>query len=465
MAVKEWKLKRRNRGDWMFSKSDLRKLLIPLIIEQLLSVLVGMVDVVMVAEVGEAAVSGVSLVDAINLLLIQLLAAMATGGAVVAGQALGCRDEKRACRAGNQLLLATTVLSTAIMALSLLGNRVILRTLFGKIEADVMANARLYFYITALSFPFLAVYNSCAALYRTMGNSKVSMKTSLVMNGLNIAGNALGVYVLRVGVAGVAVPTLISRMVAAGIMLVIIRNEKNQIHIEKHLRLGYEPEMIKQILRIGVPSGMENGMFQLGKIMVQSLVSSMGTTAIAGFAVASNLVNFEYLPGTAIGMGLVTVASQCVGAKEFNQVKQYTRKFIILDYCIIACIVLALDLFRGPVIGFYNLSPEAAAIASQLILFHGFMMLVWPPAFVIPHALRAASDVTFTMVIAVSSMWIFRIGLACLLVKVFHVSVIGVWIGMCVDWIFRAAVFLWRMVSGKWMRHGSDDKLKRKSEA
>ncbi len=446
----------------LFSSRDLRRLLIPLIIEQFLAVLVGMIDVVMVAEVGEAAVSGVSLVDAINLLLIQLLAAMATGGAVVAGQLLGCKNAERACHAANQLLLVTTVFSGGIMALSLLGNKVILSTLFGKIEADVMSNARLYFYITSLSFPFLAIYNSCAALYRVMGNSKVSMETSLVMNGMNIAGNALGVYVLRVGVAGVAVPTLISRMTAAAIMLYIIRNEKNAVHVDRRLRLGYEPAMIRQILKIGVPSGMENGMFQFGKIMLQSLVSTMGTTAIAGFAVAGNMATLEYLPGTALGMGMVTVVSQCVGAKEFGQVKYYVKRLVLLNYGILLGIVLVIGLIHKPVISIYQLSPESAAVAAGLILFHGFAMSVWPPAFLLPHALRAASDVTFTMVVSVSSMWVFRIGMAYLLVRVFHTSVMGVWIAMSIDWIFRAIVFTGRMLKGKWMRHGSEERLKRR---
>lgn len=446
----------------LFSNRDLRKLLLPLIVEQFLSVLVGMIDVVMVAEVGEAAVSGVSLVDAVNLLLIQLLAAMATGGAVVAGQLLGCKNEERACHAANQLLLVTTVFSGMIMVLSLLGNRVILSVLFGKIEAEVMSNARLYFYITAISFPFLAIYNSCAALYRIMGNSKVSMKTSLVMNGMNIGGNAIGVYILRAGVAGVAVPTLFSRMAAAGIMLYIIRNEKNPVHVDRRLRLGYEPDMIRQILKIGIPGGMESGMFQLGKIMVQSLVSALGTTAIAGFAVAGNMATIEYLPGLALGMGMVTVVSQCVGAKEFGQVKQYVKKLLILNYTILFCIVLVIDLFRIPIIGIYNLSPESASVAAGLILFHGFAMLAWPLAFLLPNALRAASDVTFTMAAAVASMWIFRIGLAYLLVKVFRMPVIGVWIAMSADWVFRALLFTIRILSGKWMRHGSDEKPKQK---
>ena len=198
--------------------------------------------------------------------------------------------------------------------------------------------------------------------------------------------------------------------------------------------------------------------------MVQSLVSTMGTTAIAGFAVAGNLVTLEYLPGTAIGMGLVTVASQCVGAKEFGQVRYYTKRFILLDYLILAGIVLILDVFSGPIVGIYNLSPEAAAAARDLIIFHGCAMALWPPAFLLPNALRAASDVTFTMVVAVSSMWIFRIGLAYLFVKQFHMPVLFVWVAMSIDWIFRFFMFLWRMASGKWQRHGSDERLKRKKK-
>ena len=436
----------------MFSRKDLIRLLVPLIIEQFLSVLVGMLDVVMVAEVGEAAVSGVSLVDSINLLLIQLLAAMATGGAVVAGQALGMKDEKMACLAADQLLLVTTLISLGIMALSLLGNGLILDLLYGSIESDVMHNASVYFYITALSFPFLAVYNSCAALYRIMGNSKVSMKTSLLMNCINVAGNAIGVYVLHAGVAGVAVPTLVSRAVAAIVMLVIIRDEKNQIHVDRHFKLGFRPDVIRDILHIGIPNGMENGMFQLGKIMVQSLVSTMGTASIAGFAVAANLANIEYLPGLAIGLGLVTVASRCAGAGEYEQVIYYTKKLVILNYAILAVIVLLLDIFRGPVIGLYNLSDEAAAIASAMILYHGFSMIIWPPAFAAPNALRAVSDVTFTMLVSVGSMWAFRIGLAYVFVKFFDLPVLFVWVAMSFDWIFRFILFIWRFKSGKWMQ-------------
>lgn len=435
----------------MFSRRDLSRLLVPLIIEQVLAVLVGMADVVMVAAVGEAAVSGVSLVDSISLLIIQLLAALATGGAVVCSQYLGRKEPKQACIAANQLLLSTVLLSVVIMAVALIGSRPLLRLIFGNIAPDVMQNAEIYFFLSALSYPFLAIYNSCAALYRSMGNSKVSMKTSLCMNGINIAGNAICVFGLHMGVEGVGIPTVISRATAAVIMLVIVRNENNVIHIDRKLRLGFHPSMIQNILRIGVPAGMENSMFQLGKILVQSLVATLGTASIAGFAVAGNLVNFEYLPGTAIGLGMVTVIGQCVGAGEYKQARQYTKSLIKLNYIILAGLSVLLSLLAGPLVSIYNLSPEAASIAEQLILVHSVAMLIWPVSFALPNTLRAATDVKFTMLTSIFSMWAFRIGMSYVLVLVCGWGVMGVWVAMFIDWAFRAALFAWRFHSGKWI--------------
>lgn len=435
----------------MFSKKDLYRLLIPLIVEQILAVLVGMADVVMVAAVGEAAVSGVSLVDSISMLIIQLLAALATGGAVVCSQYIGRKDAKNASIAANQLLLSTFLLSIVIMAVALIGNRALLGTIFGKIEFDVMNNAQIYFFLSALSYPFLAVYNSCAALYRSMGNSKVSMKTSLCMNAINVTGNAICVFGLHMGVAGVGIPTLVSRATAAIIMLVIVRNPNNLIHVDKHLRLGFHPRMIRNILRIGVPAGMENSMFQLGKILVQSLVSSLGTVSIAGFAVASNLVQFEYLPGTAIGLAMVTVIGQCVGAGEYQQAKSYTKYLIKINYIILAVLAALLAALSVPMVSIYNLSPGASAIAVDLIVFHSVAMVVWPISFALPNTLRAATDVKFTMLTSIFSMWAFRIGLSYVLVLGMSMGVMGVWIAMFADWVFRAILFFFRFRSNRWL--------------
>lgn len=434
----------------MFTKKDLIKLMIPLIIEQILAVLVGMVDVLMVGKVGEAAVSGVSLVDSINILIIQLLAALATGGAVVAAQLLGKKDEKAACKAANQVLLSTIMASLVIMIIALIGNQFLLKVIFGKIDVQVMKNAETYFLLSAFSYPFLAIYNSCAALYRSMGNSKVSMKTSLLMNGINVIGNTFCIFVLKMGVEGVAIPTLISRMIAAFVMLYIIRSPKNIIHIDARLRLGYQPQMLKKILRIGIPNGLENSMFQFGKIAVQSLVSTLGTATIAGFAVASNLVTLEYLPGNAIGLGLITIVGQCVGAGEIEQAKKYAKLFVGINYAILIVIIGGLTIACSPLVEFYQLSEEASKIAVNLILLHGAMMIIWPPSFVLPNALRAASDVKYTMLVSVCSMWIFRIGCSFLFVKVFDIGIMGVWFAMGIDWICRAIFFVIRFCGEKW---------------
>lgn len=321
----------------MFTKKDLVRLLAPLIVEQILAVLVGMVDVVMVAAVGEAAVSGVSLVDSINMLIIQMLAALATGGAVVSAQFVGRKDMDKACRAAAQLISVTTIASVGLMAFALITNRHLLGMVFGKVEEDVMENAAVYFAITAASYPFLALYNSCAALYRSMGNSKISMKVSIIMNLINVVGNALCIFVLHMGVEGVAYPTLVSRIVAAAIMLVLIRKPENSIHLQSFRDLRPNRRMIGNILSVGIPNGLENSIFQVGKLTLQSLVSSLGTTALASYAVASNVVTLQYLPGTAIGLGMITIVGQCVGAGETEQAKGYTKLLIKINYIWSAC--------------------------------------------------------------------------------------------------------------------------------
>ena len=426
----------------MFTRKDLAKLLLPLIVEQLLAVLVGMADVVMVAAVGETAVSGVSLVDSISILIIQMLAALATGGSVVCAQYIGKKQPENACEAAGQLILVTTMVSVVIAVVALLGNRHLLSMIFGKVEDSVMENAQIYFWLSALSYPFLAVYNSCAALYRAMGNSKVSMYASLVMNAINIAGNAICVFGLHMGVEGVGIPTLVSRAFAAILMLFLIQRPQNVIRIRNLQELRFNGRMIKDILKVGVPNGMENTMFQFGKLFLQSLVSSLGTVAIASYAVAGNLVTFEYLVGNAIGLGIITIVGQCVGAGEWEQAKQYTKKLVLVNYAALVVICSLMILFRNQVVGIYNLSPEATRTSAEMLFAHSLAMVVWPFAFTIPYSLRASFDAPFTMYVSVASMWIFRIASAYFFVKVLNLGVMGVWYGMYIDWVFRGLLFV-----------------------
>ena len=305
----------------MFSRRDLWRLILPLVIEQLLAVTIGMADTVMVASVGEAAVSGISLVDSVNILLINIFSALATGGAIIAAQYIGREDRENACAAAKQLLLASTAVSLVIMAGCMFFQRPLLTLIFGQIEPLVMDNANTYFFLSALSYPFLAVYNSGAALFRSMNNSKISMVTSVGMNLINIAGNALTIYGFHMGVTGAGLSSLISRAAGAAAMLVLLQNPHNLIHIEHIWKPELRPRMIRNILQIGIPNGLENGMFQIGKILVQSLIASFGTAAIAANAVASSVASLAQIPGGAIGLGMITVVGQCVGARDYRQAR------------------------------------------------------------------------------------------------------------------------------------------------
>ncbi len=438
----------------MFSRKDLTKLLIPLIIEQTLAVAVGMADVVM-AAVGEAAVSGVSLVDSISLLINQLLAALATGGAVVISQYLGNKKVGKACHAAGQLVFITTLVSFVIAAVALIFNRHLLGTIFGQVETDVMNNAVTYFAITACSYPFLALYNSCAAVYRSVGNSKVSMYVSLIMNAINVVGNYTCVYILHWGVEGVAYPTLVSRMAAAAIMLALIKRKDNLVRVRRAKDLYPSFRLIGNILSVGIPSGLENSIFQVGKLTLQSLVSSLGTTALASYAVASNLVTLEYLGTTAIGLGMITVVGRCVGAKEYGQAKFYTRRLVLLTYGFLAVICTVMVLGAKEIVGVYQLSPEASAEAIRMITVHSAVMILHPIAFCLPNALRASYDPKFTMAVSIFSMWAFRVLLAYWFVREMNLGIMGVWYGMYVDWAFRALVFALRF-------HGYQKRMERR---
>ncbi len=444
-------MKQESKKNYLFTNKSLMQLLLPLMIEQFLAVAVGMADSIMVASVGESSVSAVSLVDSINILLINVFAALATGGAVVAGQYIGQSRYKKACEAGEQLLVFVTFISILVMAVMYAGRGFILNVVFGSIEHDVAVYSNTYMLIVFASIPFIAIYNSSAALFRAMGNSKITMITSIIMNGINVAGNAVLIYGFNMGVEGVAIPTLVSRAVAAILIVVLLRNEELSIHISSKFKYKYDKNMVKNILRIGIPNGVENSMFQLGKIMLLSVVAGFGTASITANAVGNAVSAFEILPGAAVGLGLVTVVSQCVGAGDYEQVRYYTKK--LLTYAYISLIVLnTLIILASPfILDVYNLSQETAALASKVFIFHGInACLIWPLSFTLPNTLRAANDARYTMIVGVGSMWIFRIGFGIILSKYAGLGMFGVWVAMIIDWIIRTIFFMIRYNGHKW---------------
>jgi len=309
----------------LYTNTDLCKLLVPIIVEQLLSCLMGTVDTMMVSNVGSAAISAVSLVDSINVLVIQALSALAAGGAILCSHYLGNQNEKHATHAARQVLLVMTVLSTALTLLCLFSRASLLRLIFGKVEADVMTNSQVYFLFTLLSFPFIGLYDAGASVMRAQNDSRHPMIISVISNFLNIGGNAILIFVLHMGVAGAAISTLVSRIFCAVVVIWELRNEKNPISIRNYLAIRPDFSSIKKILCIGIPSGIENSMFQFGKLAIQSTVSTLGTIAIAAQAMTNILENLNGVAAIGIGIGLMTVVGQCLGAGRKDEAIYYIK--------------------------------------------------------------------------------------------------------------------------------------------
>jgi len=434
-----------------FEPGFLFKLIIPLMLEQLLNVTIGMADIVMVATVGEEAVSAISLVDSITILIVTLFAAFATGGAVVASQYLGRRDDESANVAAEQLLSLGVLVATALLLICMPFRRPIIGTIFGKIEPLLLDYGSTYFFYILLSLPFLAAYNSGAALFRSMGNSRISLYVSVIMNVLNIGGNAFLIFVLKMGVAGAGLSTLVSRIIGSFLILLLLRNPRNRISVRRYRIFAIKGWMVKKILRIGVPNGVEGSVFQIGKLLVQGFIASFGTASLAANAIAGSVASFINIPGGAISMASVTIIGQTVGAKRTDLSVFYAKRLLLFAY--ISMVILATPIyFLSPRIAtFFALGSEATEIA--IILFKAntiVSILFWSSSFVLPNFLRAAGDAKFTMLVSIISMWLLRVGGSYILAMNFGWGVYGVWIGMFMDWVLRSIAFAWRFLRGKW---------------
>ena len=422
----------------LFTRQQLTALLLPLIAEQALSVTIGLADTLMVSSVGEAAVSGVSLVDTFNTLMIQIMTALATGGAVVASQYIGHREEKNARAAAAQILFIMSSFSVLVAAVVVVGRHAILRGIFGAIDADVMRYAETYFLLSALSYPFIGLYNAGAALFRAQGNSKISMMSSLVMNVVNIGGNAILIFGFGMGVMGAALASLISRAVACCAVLFLLQKPDCMLRITGLSALRPDGGLIRRILRVGIPAGIENGMFQIGKLSVASLTSTLGTAAIAA---------------NAVSMAVLTVVGQCLGAGEKEQAVWYARRLLLVAYCGAWVMNLSGFFFADRwALSWFNLSPEASAMALEVMMWFNIVSLFfWPSSFTLPNILRSAGDASFTMAVSIVSMWVFRVGFCYLWVLRMGGGLLSIWMGMYLDWVFRSLCFAVRFVRGRWL--------------
>ena len=446
----------RGAGRPLFTDRQLVALMWPLMLEQLLAIAVGMADSLMVATVGDAAISAVSLVDSISNLMIYIFSAMATGGAAVAGQYIGLRQKEDACSAGQQLIALLLAVSAFFVALLYLFRTQILTTMFGHIEPDVMAATNTYYLYVMASIPGIALYNGGAALWRTMGRSDVSLKVSLLMNGINVAGNAILIFGFGMDVAGVAIPTLVSRTVAAVVILAMLFDEKLTLHLSNVKGFRVNARLMKNIFYIGVPSGVENGMFHLGRLVLFSLISTFGTASIVANAIGNTIGNFNCFAGSAVNLGLAAVVSQCVGAGEYEQARGYLRKIIRWTYAVMAAVNALIAALLPLIMRVYDVSPEAERLAVIVSMIHTVSSVVlWLPAFMLPSFLRAAGDARFTMLASMTTMWLVRVLMAYVLGRYMGYGVVGVWFAHAVlDWIVRGAIFYLRYRSGKWRTMG-----------
>jgi putative MATE family efflux protein len=450
------KLYDKTKIDWsnvLFDNRALFLLLTPIIIEQLLNSFMGMVDTMMVSTVGSEAISAVSLVDSLNNLVIQVFSAMATGASIICSQYIGSGDIKHSNKAARQVVLTVLTISLVLMIICLIGRERLLRFIFGEVEDEVMRGCLVYFLITVISYPFLALFNAGAAFFRAGGNSKFPMKVSVISNIINIIGNAIFIYGFKWSVAGAALSTLISRAFCTIVIFYFLRKPRQTIVIKDYLKIRPDMPIIWKILAIGIPSGIENGMFQFGKLAIQSTVSTMGTVAIAAQAMTNIMENVNGVFGIGVGIGLMTVVGQCIGAGRTEEAKYYIVKLTKIAWVGILCSCLLVLAITKPVTWLAGMESNAASMCFEMVTVITIVKpLVWVGSFIIAYGLRAAGDVKFSMTVSTITMWCCRVALCIFLVRVYHFGPMAVWIGMFADWTIRAVIFSVRFVSGKWLR-------------
>lgn len=440
-----------NWNDLLFTTKDIWKLLIPIMIEQMLNSLMGMADTMMVSNVGSVAMSAVSLVDSINILVVQVFAALAAGAAILCSHYMGKGDKKGANQAARQIFLTVIVISVTLSVVGLIFCRPLLKLVFGSVEAEVMRDAITYFSITVLSYPFIALFNAGAAFFRAEGNSKFPMYVSVISNVINVVGNAVLIFGFHIGVAGAALATLVSRLFCTVVTYYRLSKGGHDIILNEYFKIRPDFSLIAKILAIGIPAGVENGMFQFGKLAIQSSVSTLGTTAIAAQAMTNIFENVNGVAAVGVGIGLMTMVGQAFGANRKEEAKYYIVKLTGYGEIVLLVACFATYAISGPVMRMAGMEAESMQMCHEMLVAITIVKpLAWALSFIPAYGLRAAGDVKFSMITATATMWLCRVALAVYLIRFQGFGPIGVWIGMFTDWIIRGIIFTVRFFSGKW---------------
>ena len=426
----------------------------PVVVEQILNSLMGTADTMMVSNVGSAAISAVSLVDSINVLVIQVFAALAAGGTIICSQYMGQKNTKNATDAAKQLIFIITAIAVVLTVVCVVFQISLLHLIFGKVEAEVMTNSEVYFLYTALSFPFIAVFNAGSSVFRAQENTRLPMTISVISNIMNIVGNAILIFGFHMGVAGAALSTLISRIFCAIVVMYFLRSPKEEICVRDYIKIRPDRHKIKMILALGIPTGIENGMFQFGKLAIQSTVSTLGTAAIAAQAMTNILENLNGIAAIGIGIGLMNVVGECIGAGRKDEAIYYTKKMCLVSEVVIIISCLLVFALTKPIIHLGGMSAESGAMCFFMVTWITIIKpIVWVPAFIPAYSMRAAGDVKFSMILSCTTMWLCRVTLCVVLCRVFGFGPIAVWIGMFSDWTLRGIFYTLRFHGKKWLDH------------
>ncbi|MFV0255250.1 MAG: MATE family efflux transporter [Erysipelotrichaceae bacterium] len=435
----------------MFTDNDLKRMIVPLFFEQLLVLLVGIIDTFVVSFVGEAAVSGVSLVNMFNTIFIFVFTALAAGGAVIISQYIGNKDSKNANKSASQLLLFSIVFSLLSAILVVLFNEALINLLFPQIESAVMESCITYLRISAYSYPALAIYNAGSSLFRSMGKTSTTMYVSLISNIINVIGNLIGVFTLNAGVAGIAYASLIARGVAAIILTYLCFNSQQTVFYSKKWLLKFDWNLLKKILKIALPNGIENGLFQLTKVILGSVVALFGTYQIAANGIAQSIWQIAAIMSMTMGSVYITVIGQCMGANDLEQADFYFKKLMKLNLKLSIPWNLLIIALTPLLLIFFNLSNQTKELIFILVVIHNiFNTVALPFAMPLSNGLRAAGDVKFTMYVIMGTTLLVRLVFSLLFAIIFNWGVIGIALAMVLDWIVRAIIFIWRYQSKKW---------------
>lgn len=438
----------------LFSRKDLLALSVPIVIESILSIITGMVDSIMVSSAGEAAVSGISLVNQINVLFAVIFSAIASGGVIITSQYLGSGNLAKAKTSANQLLYATTACAL-FLTLAIIGIiPQVLRLVYGQLDADVFESAKVYYFYLLLGMPCYAMASSCNALLRATSHSKLALMLSGGANLLNIIGNAVLIYGFKLGAAGAAISTTFCHIVWCIIAMFILHNQGLPVHFENLLKFRLDFDVMKRVMQVGCANGLESGLFQLGKLLVSSLISSFGTVIIAANAVANNILNIGWSIVGSLGTVLLTVVGRCIGADQPQQAKAYTKKFLMLGHVFTFVIFGSVFLLRTQLVQMFAFEQSSLDIAAYYTGVAALLTIVafYGNTFLPVSAFRAAGDIRYAAILSISSMFLFRVGLSYLLNYLFDIGLMCVWLGMFADWAVRSFLNTLRFRSGKWLQ-------------